>query len=149
MPLGKGSEGRGWLPSFPRRLHLRPTDPENGFLRFVAGCTCVQKIRVFALAVRLHTGGHEVLYVERPPAAIPQFTMKAVHAAKSKLVAQPISIAAVVLVARGAMPPGVWRGWILISDHRALLPFVCEPENNRFSSSSSAWVGRGATLSMR
>ena len=61
--------------------------------------------------------------------AIPLFTMKAVHTAESEFVAQPIPIAAVILVARGAMPPRVRRRWILKSfGTRENLPWFARRE---------------------
>ena len=59
--------------------------------------------------------------VKGAAARIPLFAMKAIDTPEHKLVAEPIAIAAVVLVTSGAMPPKVGLPWIFEADHLAPL----------------------------
>src|SRR5258706_3680518 len=103
---------------------------KDGFLRLITGCTRVEQVRVLAFPVRIDRHRNEMVDMKCRAAVVPLLTMKAVHASKHKLVAEPIPIAAVVLVTHGAMPPDVRLGWILESDHQALPTFIGKPENS-------------------
>src|SRR5258705_9096892 len=102
---------------------------KNCTLRFITGCTCIEKIRVFAFPARIDCHRIEMVDMKCRATAVPLLTMKAIHATKHELVAQPILIAAVVLVTCRAMPPGVRLCWILKSDHQTLPTFIGTPES--------------------
>src|SRR5260370_23212594 len=121
---------------------------ENCILRFITGCTRIEKIRVFTYPARIDRHRIEMVDMKCRAAAVPPLTMKAVHAPKHELVAQPLPIAPVGLVTRRALPPHVRLRWILQSDHPTLPAFIGRLENSLSSRSPSVWLGRGATLSM-
>src|SRR5208337_1623830 len=85
--------------------------------------------------------------MKRHAAAIPLLAVKAVYTSKGELIAEPIAKAFVIFVPAGAVPPRVRLGWVFESDHQAAPSFLGRPEASRFSSSSSTWLGRGATWS--
>jgi hypothetical protein len=55
--------------------------------------------------------------VKGAAAGIPLLAMKAIDAPEHELVAEPITIAAVILVTSRAMPPRVRLPWVFEADH--------------------------------
>ncbi len=70
--------------------------PRISFFASLQVAQAVKQIGVFTFPFRINAYRNEVFNMERPSAGIPLFTMKAVHAAESEFVAQPIPKAAVI-----------------------------------------------------
>jgi hypothetical protein len=90
---------------------------KNVVLRRIAGFAGIKKIRVFAFAEWVDSDRDKVFDVKSARPAVPLFSVEAKNASKCEFIAQPITVAGVVIVATRRVSTNMWLGWVLEAFH--------------------------------